>query len=401
MKISIFSDCHCGYAYGEERENDSFLSLKESIEKSLDSDLILMAGDVFDSRIPKQEIFAKTAKILSLAQNLPSNTELIEIKNKEKHDVSPLALRGIPIVAIHGTHERRSKHMVNPIQSLEHAGLLIHLHCATAIFNVNGGKVAIHGLSGVPERYAKNVLDEWNPKPVENAINIFMFHQSLDEYIYSPLEPPSLKLKDLPKGFDLYILGHIHWHDKKNLNNGTFIVTGSTIPTTVHKIESEQEKGLFTYDGKNIEFIPLENQRKIFFEEFEYQNGIEKDIENKLEKILNHNYKKRPLITVKITGKLKKDEPVPNFNHLKKKFGEKAILKINQNLKTEELDKQIELLRLLREQKLSPEEQGLELLRKNLEQTKCAINIDEIFDLLTEGNIDLIYDLLTGKSEKK
>jgi len=106
MRIAIFSDCHCGYAFEEERGDDSFKALEDSIEKSLDSDLILIAGDLFDSRIPKPEVFARTAKILSRAQNLTSKTKLISAKNKDS--ISPSALRGIPIVAIHGTHERRS-----------------------------------------------------------------------------------------------------------------------------------------------------------------------------------------------------------------------------------------------------------------------------------------------------
>ncbi|MFZ3077339.1 MAG: DNA repair exonuclease, partial [Candidatus Aenigmatarchaeota archaeon] len=215
MKISIFSDCHCGYNYGEERGEDSFVALNEAIERSLDSDLILIAGDLFDSRIPKQEVFARTAKILSLAQSKKSRAQFIEIKNKEKHEVSPLAFRGVPIVAIHGTHERRSRQMVNPVQALEHAGLLIHLHCATALFEVGGKKVAVHGMSGVPERFAKEILQQWNPKPVENAVNILMIHQSIEPYIYSPLEPIMLKLEDLPDGFDLYVLGHIHWNEQK------------------------------------------------------------------------------------------------------------------------------------------------------------------------------------------
>ena len=35
-----------------------------------------------------------------------------------------------------------------------------------------------------------------------------MLHNSIIPYIYSPLEPPSMKIEDLPKGFDLYVLGH-------------------------------------------------------------------------------------------------------------------------------------------------------------------------------------------------
>lgn len=399
MKISIFSDCHCGYAFGEERGEDSFAALEEAIERSLDSDLILIAGDLFDSRIPKQEVFARTAKILSRAQNRKGNANFIEIRNKEKHEVSPLAFRGVPIVAIHGTHERRSRQMVNPVQALEHTGLLVHLHCATALFDAGGKKVAVHGMSGVPERFAKEVLLQWNPKPAEDAVNILMLHQSIEPYIYSPLEPPSLKLDDLPEGFDLYVLGHIHWSEQKPFKSGRILLAGSICVTSAHKIESEQEKMIFSFDGKNIESIPLKFQRKIYYENFSYEKDVAQKIEESIKKTLERQHAVKPIIISKITGKIPKTETAPNFNSIVEKFSGKAIIKIIQNARPEGMEEQSELLQLMREQRLSPEERGLRLLKDSLEQIKCGLRIEEIFEPLAEGNVELLYNLLSGRQK--
>ncbi|MBU3957553.1 MAG: DNA repair exonuclease [Nanoarchaeota archaeon] len=399
MKISIFSDCHCGYAFGEERGEDSFSALSEAIKRSLDSDLILIAGDLFDSRIPKQEVFARTAKILSRAQGRKSRANFIEIRNKEKHEVSPLAFRGVPIVAIHGTHERRSRQMVNPVQALEHAGLLVHLHCATALFEIDGKKVAVHGMSGVPERFAKEVLQQWKPEPAENAANILMIHQSIEPYIYSPLEPPSLKLEDLPEGFDLYVLGHIHWSERKQFKSGKILLTGSTCITSAHKIESEQEKIIFSFDGGNIESVPLNFQRKIYYGDFVYENNIAGKIEENIGKILERNHPIKPIIISKITGTIPKTETAPNFRSVSEKFSGKAIIKIMQNAKEEGVEEQAEFLQLMREQKLSPEEHGLRLLKNNLEQLKCGLRMEEIFDLLADGETGLLYNMLSGRQK--
>jgi len=399
MKISIFSDCHCGYAFGEERGEDSFAALDEAIERSIDSDLILIAGDLFDSRIPKQEVFARTAKILSRAQGRKSLANFIEIRNKEKHEVSPLAFRGVPIVAIHGTHERRSRQMVNPVQALEHAGLLIHLHCATALFDIQGKKVAVHGMSGVPERFAKEVLQQWNPKPVESAVNILMIHQSIEPYIYSPLEPIMLKLEDLPEGFDLCVLGHIHWSEQKPFKSGKILLTGSTCITSAHKIESEQEKMIFSFDGENIENIPLSFQRKIYYEDFYYENGIAEKIEESIKKILEKSHPIKPIIVSKITGTIPKTETAPNFRNISDKFSGRAIIKIFQNAKPEDMEDQAEFIKLMREQKLSPEEHGLLLLKANLEQMKCGLRVEEIFDLLADGDTELLYNMLSGRQK--
>jgi len=395
MLIGIFSDCHCGYKFGEERGEDSFIALDEAIDKTSDCDLILIAGDLFDTRIPKPEVFAKVARILSKAQYGKSNAKFIEIINKEKHELSPSALRGIPVVAIHGTHERRSKYLINPIQSLEHAGLLIHLHCATAVFEIEGRKVAIHGMSGVPDRYAKDCFDQWNPKLIEDAVNILMLHNSITPYIYSPLEPPSMSIDDIPKGFDLTILGHMHWHEIKLLNNGKLLLTGSTTPTAIRKIESEQQKCIFKFNN-DIKAMPLEFQRKIFWEEYEFGPTIKGVVENFIGAL--STTKPKPIINIKIKG-MKKGSLYSNFSDIEEKFSNKAIININKDFETDSLQEQLEIIKTLRDEKLSPEEHGLRILQEKIKQFNCGIKIDEIFDYLVEGDINLIFNILTGNQQ--
>jgi len=395
MQIGIFSDCHCGFKFGEERGEDSFICLEEAMDKCSDCDLILMAGDIFDNRIPKQEVFAKTAKLLSKAQHVPSRTTLVELKNKDVADVSPLAIRGTPIVAIHGTHERRSKYLTNPIQVLEHAGLLIHLNCSTAVFEIDDKKVAVHGMSGVLEQYAKEILDDWNPQPIPDAINIFMFHQSVSPYIYSPLDPPTLKLSDLPKGFDLYVLGHIHWHEISNLHEGKLLVTGSTTPTNVHKIESEQQKVIFKYDG-TLRSIPLEKQRKVLYKEFPLDSSIKERMINYLSTLSVEN---KPLIIMKVKGEITREAIVPNFNFLEEKFGKKAIINVVKDISMVGVDEQVDIIRRFREETLSPKEQGLKILNSKLLSSNVDLNIHDIFDVLIDGNVDLALKIITGEQK--
>jgi len=289
--------------------------------------------------------------------------------------------------------------MVNPVQAMEHAGLLIHLHCATALFDVDGKKVAVHGLSGVPDRFAKEILQQWNPKPVKNAVNILMLHQSIEPYIYSPLEPIMLKLEDLPEGFDLCVLGHIHWSEQKPFKSGKILLTGSTCVTSSHKIESEQEKMIFIYDGINIESVPLKFQRKIYYGYLEYENGIAIKIDENIGKILETGHNIKPIIISKITGTIPKTKTAPDFRSVIEKFSGRAIIKIVQNAKAEDVEDQAEFMKLMREQKLSPEEHGLLLLKANLEQIKCGLRAEEVFDLLADGNTELLYNMLSGRQK--
>jgi DNA repair exonuclease SbcCD nuclease subunit len=322
---------------------------------------------------------------------------LIDVVNKEKKDISPLALRGVPIVSIHGTHERRTKYMVNPVQALEHAGLLIHLHCGAVVFDINGEKVAIHGMSGVPERYAGDVLSRWDPKPIENAKNILMIHQSVDPYIYSPLDPPTIKLEDFPDGFDLYVLGHIHWREDKPLKSGRVLVAGSTTYTSLHKLEMKEKKAIYKYDG-SLQSIPLEKQRNIYWTELDFSNNILPMIENKLINLPAIDPK--PIAIFKITGTVPKEMTMPNFSEIENRYSKKAIVKITKKLKTEKLEEQIELINKLREQKLSPEEQGIRILQENLKQVNCGLNIEEMFEMLVNSETENIYNLLMGKKSE-
>ena len=397
LKIGIIGDIHFGYKFGEERGEDSFKALEEALNHLKDCDLIIQAGDMFDHRAERQEVIARAAKLFGQLKNVQCNTKLIDLIGKDPTEIQQHALQGIPIVAIHGTHERRSKHLMNPVQALEHAGTIVYLNSQTAVFEIEGRKVAIHGLSGVPERFAKEHLQHWNPRPVPNAVNIFMMHQSIEPYIYSPLEPPSLKLEDLPSGMNLHVLGHMHWHDQQPLRGAQLLLTGSIIPTSVHKHESVQKKGVWKYDGNIIEFIPLSYQRRVYWEEFEYVNNLKDAISYKVNQILSQPHIVKPVVNIKIRGKLPRGFQLPDLSDIMEKFGDRGIINILSRVESEDFSSSVELLRLLREAKLSPEEQGLKILQANLDQSKSSIRLDDVFDLLVEGNTELVFNILTGK----
>jgi DNA repair exonuclease SbcCD nuclease subunit len=84
MRIGIFSDCHCGYKFGEERGEDSFIALDEAMDKVSDCDIILIAGDIFDTRVPRPEVFSRAARILGKAQNYSSNAKLVEMIGRKR-----------------------------------------------------------------------------------------------------------------------------------------------------------------------------------------------------------------------------------------------------------------------------------------------------------------------------
>jgi len=203
-------------------------------------------------------------------------------------------------------------------------------------------------------------------------------------------------LEELPKGFDLYILGHLHWYEKKDLNDGQLLLTGSTIPTSMHRIEAEQTKMIHKYNG-SINHIPLENQRKIFWKEFDLDTAIKERIDTFIGTIAA--VKPKPIINITIKGTLKKGFQPPRFSDLEEKYKHKAIININKKFDREGFEEQVEKLRMFREQKLSPEEYGIKILQEKLKEVNCGIKINDIFDSLVDGDIDLIFNLLTGQQK--
>lgn len=413
MKIAVISDMHLGYKSGTEREEDAFKQAEEAMDKALEKniDLILLPGDIFDEKVPSPETMSRAIKILK--KPLTRTKREVEIKelNKGKEQLSKSS---VPIIAIHGTHERRSKGYVNPIQMLEDMGYLIHLHCNRTIVKVNGEEIAIHGMSGVPEEYTKQVLEKFNPRPVENMLNIFMFHQSLEEYIYDP-ENTFLKVNDLPEGFDLYIDGHIHQQDLIN-EDKTVLFPGSTVITQMRKIEAEKEKGfsIINTNGEekdlDIDFVPIKRQRPFKYLEIELEGEKSSEIIERTREKIKEQLKEirentesdvKPMIKVKLKGEISETHAMHIDNEEITKNLD-ALIEIDKEYEAEGLKAQIESLREAQKRKKSIRQMGTEKLKEMLEDTDYdSMDPEELINLLSSKDATEVVKELMNRYEEE
>ncbi len=404
MKIAVISDMHLGYGEGTDREEDAYRQADEAVEKALekDVDLILLPGDIFDGKTPKPETWSRALRILKK----PLMKKGREVKIKEpQRGKEKLSQSGVPVIAIHGTHERRSKGYVNPIEMLEDAGYLIHLHCEKARIQVNGEEIAIHGMSGVPEKHAKTVLEKYNPKPVKGISNVFMFHQSLEEYVYDP-ENTFLQAGDLPDGFDLHIDGHIHWHNV--LEDGkTVLFPGSTMMTQMRKIESEKDKGFYVIDTENWnrEFISLETQRQFKYLELEFDGEGTSEIVGKAREKLKQNIddsnERKPLIKLKLKGTVSNEAETSVFpiDEVKEDFD--ALIDIDREFEGKGFKNTIEDLRESQREKKSIRDMGMDALKDMLSESKYdSIDPEEMMNLLSEKDPSQIVDRIMEEQEE-
>jgi len=389
MKISILSDFHFGFGAGTEREEDPFEAVKEAIEKTEDSDLIILGGDIFDNRNPGTETLTRAMELLLNPLLTSGGAKLVRGIKKDTGKISKIALMGTPVVAIHGTHERRTKGLLNPVEALEKAGFLIYLHCNSVVFEKNGERVAVSGMSGVPDQYAESVLRNWNPRPIDGCFNIFILHQSITEFLYAQ---HTMDMKTLPEGFDLYVNGHIHEPGKSEYSGKPFLLTGSLVPTQL-KEESTKPKGFWTIEtkGPEIRWVPLDNQRKVYYKTLESPG--KETIEKELEKILGEGHEKKPVVRLNLKGEVKDTL----LNEIESRFGDKVLLSFKKEVLKGELP-----AKTLEEHKLSVEEMGRKFLLENLEKSGLDPGtFENLFELLVEGKTEEGMKILMGIPDKK
>lgn len=381
MRILVFSDVHLGYGRGTERYEDPFMAFREVVEKGLECDLILVAGDLFDSRNPDTEILTRAMETLIAPLTRENGTRIAGVVDREIGSLTPMHHQGIPVVMIHGTHERRVRGLLNPVQALEKAGFGVHIHCNGIILEKDGEKVCVQGISGVPDQFAEAVLTNWKPEPVKGCYNIFMIHQSLSPFMYSP---HAMEVGKLPKGFDLYIAGHMHEPKEASYSGRSFIIPGSLVQTQMNK-ESEKPLGFFVVDTKGgTEFREIESQRTFYFLDVKDEDyaGIEK----RVNEIAERKHAEKPIVRVRVKGE-KRSLPI---REMEERFADRVILSFRTSFEEKEIKGAS-----IEEHRLSVNEMGRKLLGENLKSAGLEPALFErVFELLLNRKPDSALDAL-------
>ena len=372
MKLLLMSDNHLGFASRTEREQDAFLAFEEGIRAGLSCDAILLGGDIFDTRIPTAEAFSSAMEILLLPLSSQSEVKVTGIKGKELKSKP-----GIHVIAINGNHERRVRGLVNPVQALEKGGFLTRLHCNGVLLEKGQQeKVAVQAMSAVPEQYAETALKEWDPKPIPGCYNILMFHQNLEGFVRSETTIPK---EALPEGFDLYLCGDIHERHSSTLHGKPLLLPGSTVATQINKDSCEPRSyTLLDTQANTQESIPFKSQRSVHYIECQ----TKEEVEQALAKALHEKQSLKPIIKVK--------SPVPR-DELQARFGNQAMLMVAQEKELPSLT--------IEEQKVSVQQQGREILEKNLKSLGLDPRLfEQVFELLLEKKQEEALTLLKEKN---
>ncbi|MEM4589726.1 MAG: metallophosphoesterase family protein [Candidatus Micrarchaeia archaeon] len=403
MKVGILSDTHIGYPRFYE---DSIEQAEEAFREACNnSDIVLIAGDIFDTKTPKFEVIAKAMEIFSYGK---------KIDWKEKGIESKEGL--LPVVAIHGTHDRRSKGMVNPVELLERAGIITNASDRIVVFekrNKDGSieKIAIHGIGGTTEDSIKETIRQLNFKPIAGAYNILMLHQTIKEVI--PMAE-GISLDELPDGFDLYLCGHIHKRVVMEKNGKKLLIPGSTVITQLKKEEEEPRAYVIIDTNTNeIKFVDIKS-RKFLYGEIEFKNADLKDvndgIRNKIDELLQKGKEIKgkdeiPIIRVVVSGTLKQGIKRENLSlqDIYSEYEDKCILQIDNEMDEQGLKEKLESLRNMYKQKMSVREIGIQSIKERLQSTSTKdIDVEFLMGMLQdEDNIELVLEEMIKRKQSK
>lgn len=393
MKLALMSDFHLGY------NEDALLQAREALYRGLqEADVLLLAGDLFDHRVPKQEVLhdaiALFGELKAKARQQGKLTGVSMYGLDENGQRLEGSLVETPFVAIYGTHERRSKGLINAVQMLAAAGLVVNAHARAVGIEKNGEKVVIQGMGGLPEEFARQALKLLDPKPVAKAFNVFMMHQTLKELI--PYNEQFLSMPDLPEGFDLYLNGHIHWNRELRSGNKHLLIPGSTV-ITQQKPNEQHGKGYYLYDttSRQAEFRTI-NSRPFHYLELTFDAAhpadVARDVRAKLEQVASKEMRGKPLVKLKLMGTLAKgfNPASVDVTILEREFLPKAYVSIDKEFSAAELKQKVEILRRLRQEQVGAHEMGLAILKDKLQAAKSPLTsqAEELFETLASGSAD-------------
>ncbi|HIH19315.1 TPA: DNA repair exonuclease [Candidatus Micrarchaeota archaeon] len=362
MKAAFITDTHFGY---RRFESDALSQGGEAIlAAARESDLLILGGDNFDTPLPRMETLAEVTKILRQALEIFHTRGII----------------GVPIFAIHGNHDRRAKGYVHPTELLAQGGFVRNFHNQTIVYELNGEKVAVSGMGSVPEDLAREGLKSIACKPVQGAFNIFVLHQSFQEFDVSRNEQ-YISFDDLPEGYDLYLCGHVH---KQNLS-GKVKNPGSTVVTQLREDEIGQRGWLLIDTKAKIqEFRPIKS-RELYHKVIEFEGATPDEFRQRIIAEVNSARASSASSLVKIVAK---GSLAPGFHPSDfrlPEFGENVFL--DNSIGSESLRERIAKIKLTREQKRGTKELAMQILRKKLEGTAYSLGDPEkVFESLLDGS---------------
>ncbi len=286
------ADCHIG-GWRDPRMNELGLrSFKEAVRIALErkAQFILISGDLFNTSLPAIDRLKAVVRVLK-----------------------GLAKNGIPVYIIAGSHDF-SPTGKTMIDVLEEAGLVRNVVRGEVEDGVlrlrftsdpSGAKITgMIGKKGTLERGYYEKLDRSSLES-EEGFKIFMFHTALTEFKPAELEGmDSAPLSLLPKGFDYYAGGHVHYVFKTDEPGyGTIAYPGPVFPNNFAEMEKLKCGSFNMYEEGKVETVRIV-LHPVVAVSMGCENMTPEEVDRKLSSLLEGKEVSGAIVLIRLAGRL-------------------------------------------------------------------------------------------------
>lgn len=316
------ADCHIGGWRDPKLKELTIQYFERAIDICIEKNVafVIIAGDLFNTSVPSIDLISRTSSILTKLKD--NDIEVYIVPGS--HDFSPSGKTMLDVLEKAGL-------LHNVFKSKE--GKLVYTEDKTG--------VKLTGVLGLRNNLEKNLFNGLDYLDSEEGFKVFLFHTTIEE-----IKPKDMDMVEgqsidmLPKSFDYYAGGHVHYIYTQKLNNGVLAYPGPLFPNNFKELEEIKKGGFYIVDDTlNIERIDL-NLKEVSNYEFDVSGKTVDEVEeNVLEAITDFKDK---IILIRIFGNLRIGKPSDlNLNRFNEYFKESFSLLINTNkLKSAEFKEQ-------------------------------------------------------------
>ncbi|MCX6707141.1 MAG: metallophosphoesterase [Candidatus Woesearchaeota archaeon] len=237
------ADCHIGSWRDQKLRDLSIKAFTKAIDECIKQnvDFVLISGDLFNTALPAIDSLKLAVK------------KLKELKDKD-----------INVYGIAGSHDYSSSGKTM-IDVLVNAGLFTDVFKGSVehdtitldftVDNKTGAKITgIKGRKGMLDRKYYEALNRKNLEE-EKGMKIFLFHTAISEIKPKELEKiESAPMSYLPKGFDYYAGGHVHYiYEEKRDGYGLIAYPGALFPANFFEMEKYGNGGFYVAESVEAE----------------------------------------------------------------------------------------------------------------------------------------------------
>ncbi len=244
------ADCHVG-GWSEPRLKElTIKSFASAIDVCIKENVafVLIAGDLFNTAIPSLDLIKEVA-----------------------HHLSKLKERDISVYVIPGSHDY-SPSGKTMLDVFEKAGLLENVvkikhesqDKIVLEFTHDKTNTKITGLYGKRNSLDKEIYKILDKQSLEEekGFKIFMFHCAISQYkpqSFNALH--SQDVWDLPKNFNYYAGGHVHYVFNTKVNNGLLAFPGPLFPNNFQELKELEHGGFYIVNVNSdieLKYVPIQ-----------------------------------------------------------------------------------------------------------------------------------------------